>query len=190
MNVITEHIPHRLSHAPQLTYPESLYVLDRSLEGYENAYNKCGPFLVNDNMIGFNKQGEAKVWVNENFANNHPSNRLHHLESTTSRDLLDPKNKNVFYTNSDEATMVENIANVVGDHSEDGRWREPFRSEINGMGFREARNLIHDTAAREHVFIPDRVDLFSNKIRGYRTEKTTTVTQGPGWMPPQQPLVL
>lgn len=181
MNVITEHIPHRLSQAPQLTYPESLYVLDRSLEGYENAYNRCGPSLVNDNMIGFNRQGEAKVWVNENFANNHPSNRLAHLESTTSRDLLDPKNKNVFFTNSDEAAMVENIANVVGDHSEDGRWREPFRSEVRGLGFREARNLIHDTAAREHVFIPDRVDLFTNKIRGYRTT-TTTVT--PGWVPP------
>ncbi len=29
--VITERIPHRLVNAPQLTYPESLYVLDRSL---------------------------------------------------------------------------------------------------------------------------------------------------------------
>ena len=50
-------MPHRLNNAPQLTYPESLYVLDRSLEGYETAYNKCGPMVVNDHMIGFNKNG-------------------------------------------------------------------------------------------------------------------------------------
>lgn len=66
--VITERIPHRLANAPQLTYPESLYTLDRALEGYEVAYQKCGPFRVNDRMIGFNNQGEAKVWVNEQFA--------------------------------------------------------------------------------------------------------------------------
>ena len=72
--------------------------------------------------------------------------------------------------------MVGNIVNVVGEHSEEGRWREPFRSEVHGLGFREARNLIQETAVREHVFLPDRVDLFTNKIRSYRTG--TTVTPG------------
>ena len=54
MVVLTERMPHRLADAPQLTYPETLYVLDRSLEGYETAYDKCGPMRVNDRMIGFN----------------------------------------------------------------------------------------------------------------------------------------
>lgn len=79
--------------------------------------------LVNDNMIGFNRDGSAKVWVNENFANNHPSYPLPHLESTTGREVLDPKNKNLIFIDNDEAAMVDNIVNVVGDHSEEGRWR-------------------------------------------------------------------
>ena len=54
MMVVTERIPHRLADAPQLTEAESLYVLDRSLQGYQTAYDKCGPMRVNDRMIGFN----------------------------------------------------------------------------------------------------------------------------------------
>lgn len=68
--------------SPQLTYPETLYVLDRALEGYEVAYQKCGPMRVNDRMIGFNNQGQTKVWVNEDFANNHPSYPRRRLLST------------------------------------------------------------------------------------------------------------
>lgn len=37
---------------------------------------------VNDRMIGFNNQGQAKVWINEDFANNHPSYPRRRLMST------------------------------------------------------------------------------------------------------------
>lgn len=80
--MITERIPHRLAEAPQLTYPETLYTLDRALEGYEVAYDKSGPMRVNDQMIGFNNEGRCKVWVNEDFANNHPSYPRRSLVST------------------------------------------------------------------------------------------------------------
>lgn len=136
MDVVTEHIPHRLASAPQLTYPESLYTLDRSLEGYENAYNKCGPMWVNDNMIGYNRHGEAKVWVNENFADNHPQHRMPNLLRTQDFDTLNPNNKNLIIRNDDETAMVENIVNVVGDHCEEGQWREPFKHEVRGLNFK------------------------------------------------------
>ena len=53
MRILTERIQYRLSEAPQLTYPESLYVLDNSLAGSQYLYNKAGPFYVSDRMIGF-----------------------------------------------------------------------------------------------------------------------------------------
>lgn len=81
------------------------------------------------------------------------------------------------FTHDDEAAMVENIVNVVGDHSEEGQWREPFRHEVRGLGFREARNLIKENAVRSNVLMPDRVDLYNHKIRGYRTQHTTTTTK-------------
>ncbi len=62
--VITERIPVRLTKCPQLSYDESLYVLDRALEGYNFLYRNVGPFDINSNMIGFTPEGEAKVWHN------------------------------------------------------------------------------------------------------------------------------
>jgi hypothetical protein len=31
------------------------------------------PGSLNDKMIGFNEEGQVKVWVNENFGMNYPS---------------------------------------------------------------------------------------------------------------------
>lgn len=122
MAVITERIPHRLVDAPQLTYPESLYVLDRSLEGFETAYDKCGPMRVNDRMIGFNNEGHCKVWVNEDFANNHPSYPRRRLMSTRvdSRELLEGRYANHLPTSADEADMVQDVVDTVENYSEEG----------------------------------------------------------------------
>ena len=80
--VLTERIPHRLSQTPQLSYPESLYVLNESLRGYEHLYHKAGSFKVNPDMIGFTPEGEARVWFNENYGDNRPSHERHMLQST------------------------------------------------------------------------------------------------------------
>ena len=47
MQVYSERIPHRLSQLPQLTFPESLYLLKESLNSYEVVYQKMGPLNVN-----------------------------------------------------------------------------------------------------------------------------------------------
>jgi hypothetical protein len=111
--VITERIPHRLVDCPQLTYPESLYVLDRALEGYETGYEKCGSFRVNDRMIGLNNEGHCKVWVNEDFANNHPSYPRRRLMSTRVDDKEYLEGKTVNLTSSDEADMVQDVVDTV-----------------------------------------------------------------------------
>jgi hypothetical protein len=56
-NVVTERIPNRLTTCPQLSFDESLYVLDRSLEGYNFLYRNLGPFDINSHMIGFTPEG-------------------------------------------------------------------------------------------------------------------------------------
>ena len=177
--VITERIPHRLANAPQLTYPETLYVLDRALEGYETAYQKVGPFRVNDQMIGFNNQGEAKVWVNENFALNHPSYPRRRLASTRSdaQQFLEGRYGNQLPVSVDEAEMVQDVVDTVENYCEEGRFPEPFASRIHqrNLSFAEARRLLNDEISQSKVPVPNRVDLFTNKVRGFR--KVTTTTQ-------------
>jgi len=172
---VTERIPHRLAGAPQLTYPESLYVLDRALEGFETAYEKAGPMRVNDRMIGFNNQGQAKVWVNENFEQNHPSYPRGSLESTRydSHEFLDGRNfSNVSTAEND---MVQDVVNTVENYSEQGRFQEPLASRIHqkNLSFAQARGLVREAISQSRVPVPNRVDLFNHLVRGFRKVTTT-----------------
>ena len=114
MVVITERIPHRLANAPQLTEAESLYTLDRSLQGFQTAYQKCGPMKVNDRMIGYTNEGHCKVWVNEDFASNHPGQPRRVVQSSLeeSKDFLEGKFK-TWPASSDEADMVQDVVYAV-----------------------------------------------------------------------------
>jgi hypothetical protein len=51
-------------------------VLQQALIGYRTIYNFEGAFVVNDDMIGFNSNGQVKVWLNNNFAKNTPDSEL------------------------------------------------------------------------------------------------------------------
>jgi hypothetical protein len=42
------------------------------LRGFEDLYERAGAFEVTDKMIGVNTRGEPRVWLNENYAENHP----------------------------------------------------------------------------------------------------------------------
>ncbi len=73
VKVVTERIPYLLKDCQNLPFNESLYVLHESLVGYMNIsrFEKC--FSVVDDMIGFTPNGQVKVWLNPNFADNYPT---------------------------------------------------------------------------------------------------------------------
>lgn len=47
-------------------------MIETALEGYEKMFQKTGYFQVSPEMIGINKLGKVKVWVNKNFSKNFP----------------------------------------------------------------------------------------------------------------------
>ena len=71
-------------------------------------------------MIGFDNQGQTKVWINENFGRNHPVNYKDH----DSADLTTLRSAN------NEQRMVHNIINVVERKCEKGEFPEPFRQDV------------------------------------------------------------
>ena len=79
---VTERIPYNLNNIPQLTFPQSLYVLDSSLEGHQHLYSHVGPYDINRNMIGFTPDGRNKNWFNENYGINYPSRPIRRLEKS------------------------------------------------------------------------------------------------------------
>lgn len=73
-----------------------------------------GLILVKDTMIGVNKKGKVKVWLNENFALNSPEQQP--LSYTMLPDL------------ERESTMVDNVIDLVNSRAE--RW-EPWTNFVN-----------------------------------------------------------
>lgn len=72
VKVIYERMSYRLRDCPFLTFQQFLYVLCEALRGFGECYTKVGEFQINDGMIGINSKGFIKVWLNENFGENHP----------------------------------------------------------------------------------------------------------------------
>lgn len=87
---------------------------------------------VNDRLIGFNNQGECKVWINEDFANNHPSYPRRRLMTTrTDTNEYLAGSKNSLKTSIDESDMVQDVVDTVENYSEEGRFPEPFATRIH-----------------------------------------------------------
>jgi hypothetical protein len=61
---MTERIMQALADAPQVSFPEALYVMSESLLGFSELYNRVGPFEITDKMIGLTPKGFVKVWMN------------------------------------------------------------------------------------------------------------------------------
>ncbi len=174
--VVTERIPHTLANAPQLSYGESLYTLDRSLDGYEHIYNQGGgSFSVNQNMIGYTPEGHTKVWFHQNFGINEPQYVRRYLPSTVKEQhilqQLGSKDKKLQYVvPEEEDTLVKNIFNVVGDKNEQGRWPAHIEQALNSRrwNFPQARAFVRDERVRTGTANINRVDLYRNMIYGER----------------------
>lgn len=69
--VFTEYIPYRLADVKTLTHEQGLYVLSECLVGFYELFSRLGAFAIDETLIGFNKDGQVRVWHSPNFAKNH-----------------------------------------------------------------------------------------------------------------------
>lgn len=105
LNIYTERIENRLSELPQLTFSESLHLLWETTNSFQQIYDRFGPFHINGELIGMSTDNKVKVWVNENFALNHPSHEIPYLKTMGSFDLP-PELRN-------EHEMINNLLQVI-----------------------------------------------------------------------------
>ena len=64
----------RLSEISDIPYPENLYVLMESLEGFKQIFKYSNFFQIEENQICVDEHGNVKVWVNEDLSVNYLSN--------------------------------------------------------------------------------------------------------------------
>lgn len=82
LRVVVERIIVRLRDLPQLPLPASLYLLSEAIRGYSVCFKMMGQFEITNRMIGVNGKGHVKVWLHENFAENHPVDERPNLYMT------------------------------------------------------------------------------------------------------------
>lgn len=152
VEVLTERIPTLLADSRQLSFEESNIVLFNALRGYSKLNDKFGPIDVTDQMIGFNHDGNTKVWINENFGRNHPISS----KDSDSHDLTGLKSSN-------EQRMVNNIINVVERKCERGQFPEPYRSNLyrastfnETLSFIQSANILPYSALEANTVVLNR----------------------------------
>jgi hypothetical protein len=88
-------------------------VLSEALLGFHELYCHLGAFAIDDTLIGFNKDGQVRVWHNSNFAKNHFEARNLVLMSTVNPQGFDQRT-----LLKQEEEMVEDIWNAVEQHTQ------------------------------------------------------------------------
>lgn len=93
-----------------------MYTLSESLIGFRHLHQKVGPFQITDRMIGVTVEGFVKVWMNDNFAVNHPA--IERMSPFTTTDYLPTDNQ----TLRSEVQMVKDLLKVIEYHTENGQF--------------------------------------------------------------------
>jgi hypothetical protein len=114
---------------------EALYLLSEAFRGYDDLYSKVGEFEVTDRMVGLNPQGQVRVWLNENFADNHPP---------TERPMLQVTAANTYKLTSEkeEERMVQSVVRLVEQKCEGGQFPEEIRYRLRKTTFVDAYHEI------------------------------------------------
>jgi hypothetical protein len=69
-DIVTEHLPYRLSSFRALSRPEMIFIFHECLNGYQQLHSFSRACTPTANMVGITSTGEVKVWVNENWSDN------------------------------------------------------------------------------------------------------------------------
>lgn len=168
--VLTERIPLLLSGITRLNKQESLVVLYNALRGFNDISRIIVPAGITDGMIGFTRDGQTKVWINENFGMNYPS---HIVEDAK----------------LDEGTVVSNLVNAIAPRAElDAQFANELR---NSRSFNTALGLIRSRGGvPENILEANRINVGPYLTRGQVSvlKDTTPLVQAPV-QTPVQPLV-
>jgi hypothetical protein len=112
IEVFTEYMPYRLADVRTLSHDQGLYVLSESLRGFYELYRRLGAFAIDETLIGFNKDGQVKVWHSPNFAKNHFDTDGVVLMSTANPHDFDSR-----LLHTQEVEMVDNIWTAVSQYA-------------------------------------------------------------------------
>jgi hypothetical protein len=124
-------------------------LLRECLNAFQHIYQKFGPLHINSELIGVNSENKIRVWVNENWALNHPSHQI--VKLTTASGEIPPELR-------DEREMVMNLLQVIEEKTENGRFPQQFGegAYASGVNFWEAKKYVAKFIQEDYRdYVPD-----------------------------------
>jgi hypothetical protein len=134
-------------------------VLYNAIRGLNDISKMIVPSGITDKMIGFTKDGETKVWINENFGMNYPS---HYIEDAK----------------LNEGSVISNLLSAIASRTDiDGQIVSAINSSgsfSNALGFIRSRGGVP-----ENVLEANRINVVSYLGQGPISvlNSTTSVVQ-------------
>ena len=154
--VTNERIPLRLSEVSGINFQDSITVIYSALIGFHAIHEVEGYVTVTDEMIGFTPDHRVKVWLNENFSENHPA--------------LQHRMVNQQYSAS---TMIEEIIALTEEHSAEpllANFRNHFKSRFSPTAsFGTALAIVRDYALANGLAITNKMTFAEGAPRSVAT---------------------
>jgi hypothetical protein len=156
--LFTEHIPLKLSEIKDIPWPDNLYILSASLEGFSQLYTKIGYFPIQEYMICINKQGKARVWVSDDLSK------------------ITPDEVEVIYQ-GDERDMVRRIVELLDLNTDISSQQQSVQGYFNKHDpmprFGEARRLVKQMALEHNTTVPTSFDCIMDILNSDMDEPRT-----------------
>ncbi len=70
--MFAEKIEMRLCDINLVPLPDALHLYTAMLKGFNSLYSRVGFFHIREDMVGFSKNGQAKVWIHSKFYKDRP----------------------------------------------------------------------------------------------------------------------
>jgi hypothetical protein len=180
IEVFTEYIPYRLADVRTLSHDQGLYVLSEALIGFYELYKRLGAFAIDETLIGFNKDGQVRVWHSPNFAKNHFDTDGVILMSTVNPHGFDSR-----MLHMQEMEMADNIWTAVSQYAHFDGYFVNVLENLEQFDFVTVKQFVDVEISRQR-YVPSRLrfeDKFGilersrNLIDSSRASKRNTVIQ-------------
>lgn len=122
-----------------------------AFEGFEKLYKHLGYFKTSEDMVGIDREGRVKVWLNSNYSKNYLYGP-YYIEG-----IVDPLTGNL--EKEGEEAMIWDIVQMIEDNTTEEifypfRISQFFLERKGTLSFFVAKGLIYNYAKKYHITIP------------------------------------
>lgn len=114
-------------------------------------YRKLGAFAIDETLIGFNKDGQVRVWHSPNFAKNHFD-----VDGVVLMSTANPHDFDTRMLRTQEEEMVDNIWTAISQYTLFDGYFANLMEGLEHFDFATVKEFVNGEIARQS-YVPSRL---------------------------------